>query len=172
MHPPTLKKTRGKKVKKPPVHLALAALALSLIAAGCGGDSEAATPSKAQFAKQADAICAKTTKRIEAEVQSYIQGPKAKEIEEEVQASELTSNEAAARVTEEILIPAKENQLEELEAIGIPSEGEAEAKALVASYAEGIEKAEAHPERAVKDGTEAFGKSSRLAEEYGLKECG
>lgn len=150
---------------------AAAVIALSL--AGCGGDERTAI-TKTEFIDQANAICLKTSKQIETEFAAYGESEAAKEAERAQRANELTANaanQAAARVTERILIPAMRQQLDELRSLGFPDGDEARAKALLDAFDEGIEKAEARPERAARDGTEAFGKSGRLAGEYGIESC-
>lgn len=62
-------------------------------------------------------------------------------------------------------------ELEEFRALGIPAGDDDQVNALLVAFAEGLEKAEAHPERAATTGTEAFGKSGELAGEYGLEGC-
>lgn len=150
------------------VVLFVASLAIALVVAGCGGGSdEPAGVSKAEFIREANAICEQTGERIESEFAAYLESGEAERTGE---ANDLTNDEAAARVAEEILIPAMRQRLEKLRALGI-QDGDERASALLEAFDEGIEKAEAHPERAVRDGTEAFGKSERLASEYGLDSC-
>jgi hypothetical protein len=150
-----------------------AALTAVVILAGCGESDEPAI-SKAEFIEQASAVCAKTSSRIETEFAAYGESREAREVERARRANELTAekaNKAAARVGEEILIPAIRRQLAELRELGVPREDGGGTEELLAAFDEGIEKAEARPERAARDGTEAFGKSRRLAEEYGIDNC-
>jgi len=154
--------------------LVFGVLAVAAILTGCGDGEDAngqTAITKEEFVKQANAICSNTRRRIEAEFAAYGRSGEAKEAEEAQQANELTGDEAAARVGEKILIPAMRQQLEELRSLDVPSESEDRAEALLGAFGEGIKKAEARPERAARDGTEAFGKSGRLAGEYGIESC-
>lgn len=151
-------------------------LALASVLAGCGGGGAGGqvTIAKAEFIEQANAVCLRTRKEIAAEFASYGESRVAREAERAQRAGELTANEAneaAARVAERILIPAMRSQLEELRELGTPSEDDDRAQAVVDAFDEGIEKAEARPERAARDGTEAFGRAHRLADEYGVANC-
>jgi hypothetical protein len=146
-----------------------AALVVAVLV-GCGGN-EGTAITKAEFIEKANAVCAKTKERVETEFAAYGDSGEAREAERAQRANELTVNEAAAKVAVKILIPAMRQEVEELRDLGVPSEGEGRAEALLDAFAEGIEKAEARPERAARDGTEAFGRSGRLAEEYGIENC-
>ena len=90
----------------------IGALALALLATGCGGGSDEATAqvTKAQFYKQARAICAKTQKKLQTELA-------AKDI------SAVYSKAA----------PQLKHEAEELEAISGPEEVEEEVKPLIAN---------------------------------------
>lgn len=152
------------------------ALALALILAGCSGDDGGgqAFIAKAEFIERANAICLKTRREIAAEFAVYGKSRAAREAERARQANELSTaeaNEAAASVAKRILIPAMRTQQEELRNLGSPNEGGDQAQAVLDAFDEGIEKAEARPERAARDGTEAFGKAGRLAEEFGIASC-
>jgi hypothetical protein len=154
--------------------LALVA-AIATIAAipACGG-GDSAELTKTEFAARADAICSKTRKRIEAEFTAYGESKAAREAAEAQRANELTAakaNEAAATVAETILIPAMRQELEELHDLGVPAEDDKRAEALFDALEQGIAKAEARPERAARDGSEAFGELRRLADEYGIESC-
>lgn len=143
-------------------------LAAALIAAGCGGSgSGEPTPiAKSDFIEGAEAVCAEAARRIESEFQAYERSGRAAD-----EANELSVNEAAASVAKKILIPAKRQELEELRKLEIPEEDADRVNAMIAALDEGVEKAEARPERAARDGTEAFGKVDRLAAEYGIEGC-
>jgi hypothetical protein len=160
------------------VTIKLIALPLVLLAAafsaGCGsGDSatDQAPISKAEFIKKASSACAKTSGKIESEFSSYVQGQAGREVEKAEKAKEMTPDEAAAKVTEVILIPAKNQEVGEIRALGSPRGDENRIRELLDTFEEGIEKAEAHPERAAIDGDEAFGTASHMADQYGLEGC-
>jgi len=148
-----------------------AALACALAIAGCGGGAREGSISKAEFVKQASEICRQADARIRAKFSAYGRSRERRQIERAERAGELTFKEAAAQVGERLLIPVMRKEFEELRGLGIPDESQRRTRALLTAFGEGIEAAEAHPERAAHDGTEAFGKSSRLADEYGLERC-
>jgi hypothetical protein len=137
---------------------------------GCGG-GESPAISRAQFVREASAICGRTRDRIQSEFAAYGKSREGREAVRAEKAGELTYGEEAVRVGRRIVIPAMRRQFDELRALGVPAGGEERAKVLLAAFGAGVGKAEAHPERAAQDGTEAFGKQERLAEEYGLENC-
>jgi hypothetical protein len=141
---------------------------MTSIMMGCGDSGQI---SKEEFASKAGAVCERTSKRIETDFAVYGRSKEAREVERAQQNGEMTSNEAAARVAEGILLPAMRRQFAELRRFGTPSEGGGQAEALLTALAEGIAKAEARPERAARDGTDAFGKWRRLAREFGIDGC-
>jgi hypothetical protein len=149
------------------------ALAVALIAAGCGGGDgdESGQISKAAFVAKGSAICVATRRQIRSDFETYRKGPQGKEIERAEQANELTPEEAAAKVGKEIIVPVMRQELEEFRALGIPPGGDDQVTALLKAFEEGIDAAERHPERVATDGTEAFGKSGRLAADYSLEGC-
>lgn len=148
-------------------------LSIALALAGCGGGSggETAGLSKADFIKKATAVCQGARRRIESEFAAYSNGGEGKAAQRAVKAGELTVNEAAARIAAKILIPSVRRELAELRALGLPESQGDRVKAMLDSLQEGIEKAEAHPERAARDSTEAFGRPERLIREYGIGPC-
>jgi len=141
-----------------------------MVSSGCGA-SEGTAITRAEFIEDANAVCAKARKRIQAEFTAYGEGEEAREAERGQRAGELTANQVAANVGVKILVPAMRREVEELRSLGIPSKGEHQAEALLDAFDEGVERAEAHPERAARDGTEAFGEPGRLAREYGIESC-
>ncbi|HXR30553.1 MAG TPA: hypothetical protein VN752_05390 [Solirubrobacterales bacterium] len=147
------------------------ATTIALISA-CGGEDSELT--KAEFVERANAVCLQTRERIEAEFTAYGESRAAREAVRAQRADELSAekaNEAAATVAERILIPAMRRQLEELRDVGLPGGDEKRAAALLDALEDGIARAEARPERAARDGTEAFGELRRLADEYGIESC-
>jgi hypothetical protein len=143
-----------------------------LIVAGCGGSGDEPTQiSRVAFVKKGGAACLATKRQIRSDFEAYRKGPQGREMERAEKTNELTPEEAAAKVGKEIIVPAMRQELEEFQALGVPPGDEAEVTALLEAFEEGIEKAVRHPERVATDGTEAFGKSGRLAGDYGLESC-
>lgn len=101
----------------------MAALAVALLVAGCGGsDSDAesidtnlttSSLSKAQFIKQADAICYRGKEQQLAQVQVYLREHK-----------NLPRSNPGVEAVQTILVPSVEDQLAELRELGAPA-GEA-----------------------------------------------
>jgi hypothetical protein len=146
------------------VTLAAGILAVAVVVAGCGSSGDAQTEiSRAEFVRQANALCHDTEVRLKAGIARLLAGNEPSNGREVVKAE--------AEVGRKVLIPAMEDQAEKIEALGAPNGDAAKVHAIVRATEEGLGKAEKHPERAVKDGTEAFGKANRLARAYGLSAC-
>jgi len=148
-------------------------LAAASAVAGCGGADGRESPaiSKAAFTKQGSAICEATRRGIRSDFEAFTKGSEGRKVARAEKAGELTPEEAAARVGEEIIVPAMRQELEEFRALGVPPGDDDRVAALLEAFAEGAEAAEAHPEEAAANGTEAFGRSGRVASAYGLEGC-
>jgi hypothetical protein len=153
-------------VSKPFIALLAALTAISMIAAGCGGSdsTDSSSITKAQFIKQADAICEKGTKENEAEFEEFAEEKNLSEDEEPTKAQQ---EEAIS----DIVAPGVQKQIEEIDALGAPEGDEKQVEAIVTSVEEGVEEIEADPSSLIK-GENPLGKGSKLAKEYGLKACG
>jgi hypothetical protein len=147
---------------------ALGALAIAAGVAGCSGGSDdaSAAPTKAQFFKNANEICSATEKRIQAQILAYAEKFKGKEPTDPAALASIRKG-----LGETIVIPARTQEAEEMNAIGIPPEDKKRATAIVKSLEEGVETAKEDPLDTVDDGTKAFGKFWMLARAYGLKGC-
>ncbi|HXS33720.1 MAG TPA: hypothetical protein VN758_08115 [Solirubrobacterales bacterium] len=147
----------------------VAALTIALIAAaGCGGGGDDGTASitKAEFVKQANAVCGKAQKQLESGLQAFIAGLKGEE------PTDPTGIEAArAEAAETILLPIMHRKVEEFRSLAAPPGDEDRVKAIVKALEEEDEKAEKQPEQAVKYEVEGFGRADNLANEYGLSGC-
>ncbi len=143
----------------------LLVLAIVLGATGCGDGGEetpSAQPTKAAFARKADAICAKAYKQIESGFKSFT-GDAGRE--------PFSNIEEIQKFADTVLIPAKQKEVEELDAVGAPRGDEDRVKAILAAYEEGIEKAEQSARNAVVSSAGVFVKATELAGKYGLKDC-
>lgn len=167
----------------------LLALAIALIAVGCGGGSDSGSSSdsgggsdtasssdgaplsKAAFIKQADAVCSKGKKEVEAEFAAYLK----KEKIEGIGASgepKAEAEERKADVVTTIGVPAYQKQVDEIDALAAPSGDEATVEEFVEAAEEGVEAVEEEP-KAVFDGkSKAFVKADKIGQDYGFKVCG
>jgi len=141
-------------------------MAIALIVVGCGSSDEEATAkpiAKAAFLKRADSICAETYKRVQNGYEATFKNPSGGE-----PLSDLKEIEAYA---DGVLIPAKEEEVEELRALGVPPGDEDQVEGILAAYEVGIERAEESPRDAVVSSAGVFVKATELAQDYGLELC-
>jgi hypothetical protein len=125
-----------------------ATFAIALILAGCGGsDSTASSLTKAQFIKQADAICAKTDKAVLAAI------------------SEAGVGERKVLIAG---LQPVQKEAEEISALGAPSGDEEAIAAIVAGIEAAVRKAENTSLPAAKG---AFAKVDALSAKYGFDDC-
>jgi len=149
------------------VLVALAALAAGV--AGCGGGDDGdtgttASLTKAEFLKQADAICKRENSKLESEFEEFAK-------ESGFQGKE-PSKEQNVEVIEEVLVPNVSNQRDEIEELGAPDGEEDKVEAILDALGEGIEEVEGDPEAVLDPQSDPFGKANELAGDYGLKACG
>jgi hypothetical protein len=139
-------------------------LILAALATGCGGgsdsDSETAQVTKAEFVKQADAICAKHAKELQGELTAYLEqadsAPKARRVE----------------MNTELLFPGFDSQIEELGEVPVPAGEEAKVSAMLEAAESGLAKAEEKPDVLLGLEDESLNEFVSLARSYGLTECG
>ena len=144
-----------------------AAAAILMIGAGCGGGSDSSSDSsslsKAQFIKQADAICEKGNKESNKEVEEFVE-------DNNVNTNKPTKKQQEEVITE-VVAPNVQGQVEEISELSAPSGDEKKIEAMVGAVEEGVEELEADPTTLI-EGKNPLGKGSKLAKEYGLKTCG
>jgi hypothetical protein len=134
-----------------------ALFAVSFVAAGCGSDSDEATLTKKQFIERAEKICEAAEKEQFAKATAYTKShPKAKEED----------------LIEPAGFPPLEKQLEELQDLGAPVEGEAEVEAFLEEFESALDKAKEDPKDILKPETNPFEQANKLAKDYGLRSCG
>jgi len=143
--------------------LGLVSVLLVAALAGCGSDGDettAATVSKAQFIKQADAVCDKT------------EGRQLKRIEE-FQKRQLPPGPKAERELVAFAgVPPLAIEAEELEELPLPSSGGDEAEAFIDAFRAGVAKAEEDPASMLSEKAYPFVRATELAREFGFKVCG
>ncbi|WP_026911298.1 hypothetical protein [Patulibacter minatonensis] len=146
-------------------HLIAAPLVgFALVLAGCGGSDDDKGLSKADYIKQADAICQKGDDAQNKALQSALQAL----------GTDSPSAEQQAKLASEIAVPNIENQLKEIKALGTPKESGDEAKALLTSLEDATAKVKADPSTIVNDGSgpSPFADANAKAKAFGLTVCG
>ncbi|HEY6550365.1 MAG TPA: hypothetical protein VIY71_04105 [Solirubrobacterales bacterium] len=152
-----------------------------LIIAGCGdssSDSSQATgggnnattrvdpdvhPSKAEFVKQASAICVATKERASEEFATYIQK----------NTSPTSGPGVVAKATDAVntvFSPVYQLQVERISALGAPQGDEQQINAILTAMQQGIERAKQQPLQFLRRNT-ALSQASKLAKAYGLPAC-
>jgi hypothetical protein len=161
-------------------HLILFATVLVLLASavGCGGGggtTSAGTPAAGEeveraasegpktqaqltFIKEANALCAKATDQFEQELQPYFK-------------KGLEANQESESIVEGLLVPSIEAEIEGIRALGPPAGDSSQVEAILTALDEVAEQAQADPEAFVVKGG-FYAESMRLAEEYGVGDCG
>lgn len=140
--------------------LMLATLVAAIGATGCGGDSEEDTQPKAQYIKQADAVCGKTEGRQNALVKEVLKEPKIK-----------NERKAFTRTVEIAGIPPLQKQVEELEDLAPPEPGAEEAEAFLTEFKNALGEVEEDPP-SISEAPNPFEKAEKMAKEFGFKVCG
>jgi hypothetical protein len=155
--------------------LALLALAAGLVIAGCGDDDDETTsgtttteatdstdtgaeaPTKADFIKEADSICAEADQALaDSALEQYPEGPP-------------TGDDAVA-FAEDVFIPNLQGQHDDLAAL-TPPEGEEDAFAdLLEQLQTGIDEVAQDPESFVE--TDALEDAAAAASDFGFRSCG
>jgi hypothetical protein len=136
--------------------LALAAfLGVGLLAAGCGGGDDNLT--KAEFIQQADAICKKGNKQVDASAEKIFttkQGPTKAQLQQ---------------FASETLIPNIQSQVDDVRALNEPSEDEDQVNAFLDSAQAELDKGKEDPLYMTSD--KSFSETNKLGKQYGFKVC-
>ncbi len=153
----------------------LVALAIALVAcvvgSGCGsggdsGSSTANSPSdpltKAEFARQGDAICKEGISEKNQAVEESL---------DKLSPKERVDKATLEQLLVEVALPPVQEMAEELDDLGAPKGDEKKVAALVDALEAALKDAEADPATALTDSEKIFGKSDQLAGQYGLKAC-
>jgi hypothetical protein len=148
------------------IAMLLAALAL-VVVAGCGssdddeGTSEE-TLTKVEFIKQGDKICEEAEDRSEEEAEEFA--------EENGFELEKASEEQIEEAITEVLVPALNQQAEEIQALGAPEGDEERVEAIVTALEDGASEVADEPKLAFEG--QPLKDASKLAKDYGFKVCG
>ncbi len=145
------------------------ALAVALVVAGCGSSDDTssteASLTKAEFVKQADAICTQGSKDINAEFEEFTK-------EKGISETKAPAKDVQEEAVESILIPSISSQVEEVKALGTPEGDEGEVEALIAAEEEVLEEGEEDPVSLLEGGSAKEKEANKLATDYGLTACG
>lgn len=141
--------------------LAVGSLVLSLFAAGCGGGGDN-TIDKAGFVSQANTICKEASGKMAAQLASISSRESAK--------PGYDHDKTQIVLVEEAFIPALEEELRKIRALGIPSDAAKEAKALLQAYERGIAKTKEQVQAVAKSAVPYEG-AELAAARLGISEC-
>lgn len=136
--------------------------------ASCGSEDDAsADVTKAQFTKEAEAICADRKKEWDAFVNTYIKENEAKVKKTGKVTSAKEGREKSQELLDESLLPLLQEEQEKLEALDPPEADEVKIETMLQSRAEGIKTLEDDGVNALSD-RELFGSFEKDANAYGL----
>lgn len=150
--------------------LLVGAMAIALVAAGCGSSDDNSSEStasltKAEFIKEGNAICTKGNTKLNSEFEAFGE-------EHNLSENKTPSKAAREEASEEVLIPAITTQVEELRALGAPEGDEGEVDEILTGAEEAIEEGEEDPASLLGNEPGGFTEVNKLAREYGLTVCG
>ena len=136
-------------------------LAVALIVGGCGSSSDdgevtESSITKAEFVKQAEAACEKGEKQVETSFNTYLKENK-DALEQEATKAQF------ADVLETVLVPAIEQEIEDIREIGSPSGEVDQIQAIIDALEEGLEKSQADPRVGVQETVVFFDDAYKLA---------
>lgn len=137
--------------------------ALGLLTAGCGGDdsADAGQIDKATFIKRANVICEQASGRLAAEIASAVSTE-----------SPTGPNRTKIQVTlvKKVLVPGLEAELDEIRALGLPSEGKAQARAFIQAAQKVIINAKVNPKR-FNESVNPYEAAELAGTRFGLSAC-
>jgi hypothetical protein len=143
------------------IAIATTGAVLAIAAAGCGGGDDdttaAATLTKDEFIAQADEICAAGDQEIAAAADDLGASP---------------SPEEATQLVTDVALPSVREQRDSIAALGAPEGDEDDVEAILDALDEAIAAVEANPEAVFSNGDDPFADVDRLAQDYGLTDCG
>jgi hypothetical protein len=135
--------------------------ALALVAAGCGGGSDTSAPtalSKAEYVKQANAICREGQQKREAAVNEFVEEHEAK------------PGESRGPELIEVVLPTLKETFDELSELPAPKGDEDTVAKIIEAYEEPLGKIEENPGVAL-GYHKFFYRPDELAVDYGLEDC-
>ncbi len=139
--------------------LALGAIAI----VGCGGNDDTSTTtaaiSKDDFITQGNQICAEGNKAFNAAAQEAFSGGKPTDAE-------------MSKFVDETVVPTVQGQIDDLRALGVPAGDEDQVNAILDAAQSGVDALEADPTLFSSGSGDPFAEANKLANDYGLTECG
>lgn len=148
--------------------LLLAACASALVV-GCGGgggnsgEVTASSISKAQYVKQASAICESAAKQIKTDFAVFSREQAGEK------SNQSGGEDQAAKLVNEVFAPNVEREIDELRELGAPKEDVKTVEAMLKAREEALAKVEADPKSALTNAP--FEKSIKAAKDYGVVAC-
>ncbi len=142
--------------------MVIGVVAAVCMAAGCGSSGDEATSApltKAQFIKQADAICTKATQEREAAADAW---------RKELPGGPAEAESKLEDGFREVIAPALKGQAEQLETLMAPEKDRAEVAHMVSTLSHASQMMEEEPKKALQSSVPQF---EREAKAYGLKTC-
>ena len=139
--------------------IAVVLIAVAVAIAGCGGGGSDETLTKAEFTKQANAICKKAADRRAKIIGHFLQTVDPKE-DEKTQQEEVVF----------AALPTYKSAAQQIDELGAPEGEDEKVQELVKDMEEAVKRAEANPQSAVV-AEAAFKKPNELAKSYGLEDC-
>jgi hypothetical protein len=140
------------------------------VAAGCGGEStegkSPSTLSRAQFRKQAKALC--DARRQKSLTEAFAARAKAE------QAGDRPPQQIELEIMSRIVLPSVRKKLAEVRALGVPKGDRAEVDAILNATEKVISEAEAEPKRFLYEQVHfkhPFHHANELAKKYGISAC-
>ncbi len=147
--------------------LAACALAIGLIAAGCGSSNDNSTSTssltKAQWIAKADAICQQGNQEINTAGKQLFGNQQAP-----------PSQADQEKFASDTLVPNIQKQIDDIRALGAPSGDEDQVNAILDAAQKGVDQAKANPSLLTEQGSgqDPFAGANKLATQYGMKVCG
>jgi len=140
----------------------LGVLAILVVGVGCGGDDdEGGSLTKAEFAKQADAICARQeSEKNKALEKAYADAGQGAGQQKEQE-----------RIIADVALPPVAVMAEELADLGTPSGEEEKAEEMVEAIEAEVGKIEDDVAGTVEGKVGTFDKANKIAQEFGMKAC-
>lgn len=154
--------------KLDPILALCAAMAVAAMA-GCGGEDDDAL-TKSEFVAQANSICRKSEGEVLQRLSTYVK-------EQPNEGAGQTQNELFAGAVDDILIPAAETKIRDIESLDPPPAGEKRVDAYLGAMERGVDAVETKGPTYVAlnaslyEFEKQFAPAARIAGDYGLKDC-